>query len=810
MRVFGTLAAWASLAAVAWAGDWASWRGPEMNGVSREKNLVEDWSLDGNKNVLWTSEIGGRSTPIVMNGRVYLDCRTEHDVNDRTSDKGLVNAGEQVVCWDAKTGEELWRDKFNVFLTDIPGPRVGWASLVGDQETGNVYLHSVSGILRCYTADGKVVWERSLFEEFGKLSGYGARTTTPLIDEDRLIVGIPVIGWGEAGPPPKHWFYAFDKRTGKLLWAAAPGGAIQDTFYTNPIVAVIGGVRQLISGNGDGGVYGINARTGEKLWGMMLTRRGMNASPVVDGNYVYITHGEDNVDTTEFGRVQCIDATQRGDLSPRGKKAEGEVAGSKPAAAPAGRPGASAPSAEVGGGVEPSPAAAAQAEEEYVYSKGVWRVDGIRAGYASPCVHDGILYVVTDSGQLVAFDAKDGTRLWEYKIGTVGKGSPVWADGKIYVMEVNGRIHILKAGREKAEKLSEVVLPAGGNQRGTDEIYASPAIADGRIYFVTRDRVICVGTKDAQPSSDPVPPRPEEKPAGDEIASLQLVPYEIAVSAGEKVEYEVRAYDANGRFLRTIDEFKLTPDAGLAGATADGKVLTTAASPKLPQAGVVTVEAEGKAAKARLRSYPPLPWKWDMEGLTGKAVPAGWLNAGGKLAPVEKDGSTVLKSSAGAGKSGFHVPVGPPSLSNYVVQADAMLEGKRSLFSVGLVANRYEFVCKANTLKLAIHTWPAHLRVNKEIKFTADPGVWYTMKMGVTVEEGKALVRGKIWKRGEAEPAEWTLEQTDPNPNDHGSPGLFTYRITAQDAFAYYDNVIVAPAEGSAVAAGGAARGEAR
>lgn len=806
MRVFGTLAAWVSLAAVAWAGDWASWRGPEMTGVSREKGLVEDWSLDGNKNVLWSSDTGGRATPIVLNGKVYLDCRTSHDINDRKpdSENGLTNAGEQVVCWDAKTGKELWRDKFNVFLTDIPAPRVGWASLVGDTETGNVYLHSVSGILRCYTGDGKVVWERSLFEEFGKLSGYGGRTTTPLIDEDRLIVGIPCIGWGEAGPPPKHWFYAFDKKTGKLLWAVAPAagaappiGAIEDTFYTNPVVAVIGGVRQLISGNGDGGVYGINARTGEKLWSMKLTRRGMNASPVVDGNYVYVTHGEDNVDTIEFGRVQCIDATLRGDLSPKQKKTEAEKAAEpKPAAAPPAGADAAAPKADTGGGVD-KPAAPAQEEEKYVYTKGVWRVDGVRAGYASPCVHDGILYVVTDTADLIAFDAKDGKRLWSYKLGTVGKGSPVWADGKLYVMEVNGRIHILKAGREKAEKLSEVVLPATGNTRGNDEIYASPAIADGRIYFVSRDRTICVGKKDAQPSSDPIPPMPEEKAAGGEVASIQLVPYELAVSAGEKVEYEVRAFDANGRFLRTIDDFKLTPDAGLAGAMADGKVLTTAASPKLPQAGVVTVEAAGKKAKARLRSYPPLPWKWDMEGLTGKAVPAGWLNAGGKLAPEEKDGTTVLKSSAGAGKSGFHVPIGPPSLSRYVVQADAMVEGKRSLFSVGLLANRYEFVCKANTLKLAVHTWPAHLRLNKEIKFTAEPGTWYTLKMAVSVEDGKALVRGKIWKRGETEPAEWTLEQTDPNPNDHGSPGLFTYRITATDAFAYYDNVIVSPAEGA-------------
>jgi hypothetical protein len=47
------------------AGDWAHWRGPEQNGISRETNLVDDWSLTDNKNVLWVSEIGGRSTPIV-------------------------------------------------------------------------------------------------------------------------------------------------------------------------------------------------------------------------------------------------------------------------------------------------------------------------------------------------------------------------------------------------------------------------------------------------------------------------------------------------------------------------------------------------------------------------------------------------------------------------------------------------------------------------------------------------------------------------------------------------------------------------
>jgi len=206
-----TLVAVASFSKVADAQNWASWRGPEENGISRETNLVEHWSLEEGENVIWTSDTGGRSTPIILNGQVYLNCRTAD--NPALPDE-KIHIQEQVVCWDAETGEEKWRDKFNVFQTDIPAPRVGWAAMCGDVETGNVFLHSVSGIFRCYAPDGSVVWEKSLAEQFGKISGYGGRTQTPFIDEDRVIVSYLATNWGDMkGPAPKHYYYAFDKRT---------------------------------------------------------------------------------------------------------------------------------------------------------------------------------------------------------------------------------------------------------------------------------------------------------------------------------------------------------------------------------------------------------------------------------------------------------------------------------------------------------------------------------------------------------------------------------------------------------------------
>ena len=71
-------------------------------------------------------------------------------------------------------------------------------------------------------------------------------------------------------------------------------------------------------------------------------------------------------------------------------------------------------------------------------SGAIWRIDGLAVGYCSPALARDRLYVVTNSASLVALDASDGRRIWEYSIGRVGKGSPVVTpDGVIYVGEQN-------------------------------------------------------------------------------------------------------------------------------------------------------------------------------------------------------------------------------------------------------------------------------------------------------------------------------------------------------------------------------------
>ena len=106
---------------------------------------------------------------------------------------------------------------------------------------------------------------------------------------------------------------------------------------------------------------------------------------------------------------------------------------------------------------------------------------------------------------------------------------------------------------------------------------------------------------------------------------------------------------------------------------------------------------------------------------------------------------------------------------------------------MGLIAGRYILDMQGNHQRLQVRSWTSDLRMAKTIDFAWETDVWYTAKLRVDVEDGQALVRGKVWKRDEAEPAEWTIEAKDPLPNPHGSPGIYGY----SPANVYYDNLNV-------------------
>ena len=707
---------------------WPGWRGPDQTGASSATGVASTWSRVG-EGLLWRVPFTGRSTPVVVDGRVCAVGRSGEGVTRQ----------ERTACYDALSGELLWEHRFNVFHTTIPFNRVGWSSPAADPETGNLYVHGVQGLLLCYDRDGRVLWSRSLTEEFGRISGYGGRVHTPVVDEDLVIISFLNASWG-AQAVPRHRYFAFDKRSGEVVWISTPGGRPLDTTYSTPVVADIGGRRLLIGGNADGAVYGMEARTGRKVWGFGLSKRGLNVSVVVDGNRVYAAHSEENLDNNAMGRVVCIDGSGTGDVTTTHE---------------------------------------------------VWRLDGCLVGYASPAVHGGRLYVVDNSANLHCLDAASGAEKWTQNVGRVGKGSPVWADGKLFVPEVNGTLQIIEVGDQAATVLDrdDITMPDGRPA----EIYGSPAVGYGNVYFATEEGLYCLGTGDGGEQSSAASAAPPVVPSERPPSHIQIVPAEVLMSPGETVRFATRGFDDRGRPVRSVD-MSVDVDWSLEGLSGEltGNEFT---APAGPATGHVRLARSGTmVSRARVRVVSSGDQTESFAELSAapgsNPAPTHWIGAGGgKFSVIDVDGERVLmKRLAKRGLQRSNVYIGPPSMSAYTVQADVMgTQGKRNRPDAGLIAQRYTLDLMGNHQRLQVRSWAADLRMARTIDFPWEMDVWYTMKMRVDVEDGVAIVKGKVWERGTVEPAPWTITATDPLPNLTGSPGIYGYSA----APLYYDNVVV-------------------
>jgi len=705
-----------------YAGDWPAWRGPQQDGTSTETGLASSWSPGGD-NMIWKADFTGRSTPVVVDGRVCVIGRVGEEIDRQ----------ERVACFDAESGDLLWEDRFNVYHTTVPFNRVGWASLAADPATGNVYAQGVSGQLIGYAPDGKRLWSRFMVDELGFFSGYGGRTQTPLVADDLVIISFISVAWGDLGRL-SHRYFAMDKNTGEIVWVATPGGVAYD-FNTQsaPVTATINGRRLLVSGSADGWIYGLRVETGEKVWGYQLSKRAINTTALVHGSHVFATHSEENLDAPTQGRLVCFDGSGEGDIT---KTAE------------------------------------------------VWRNDQVFSGFPSPAYHDGVLYLTDNSANLHALDAATGERKWEYSLGTVGKSSVVVADGKIYATEVNGRFHILKPGADGAESLDmdEIKMEDGRYA----EIYGSPAVAYGRVFFAAESGLYALGDSTRPLHNGPLQVAKAPAPGRGEAEWLQVVPAIAMATPGQPLPFAVRALDAQ---RRPVALPALTWSlAGLDGEISPDGVYTPGES-RSSRAGTVKVSSSGADANAWVRVLPGLPWSEDFESLEAGTTPSTWVMAGRSFKVAERDGGKVLhQAPSERGVDRRTTYIGRPDASGYTMQADVLsTQNGRRRADLGIINSGYILDLQGAGQRAQIRSWSAELRMARETPFTWEMSTWYVMKLRVDAGGPAALVRGKIWKRGEEEPAEWTLTAEDPHPITHGSPGV----VGHARADAYWDNLQV-------------------
>jgi outer membrane protein assembly factor BamB len=362
---------------IARADDWPQWLGPQRDGVWRETGIVERFPAGGPK-VLWRQPAGpGYSSPAVANGKLYLtdfvpDGATK--LPDGGFAKGRWVGKERLVCRDAATGKEVWTADYPAAYTiSYPGGPRGIPTVDGDR----VYTLGAMGDLRCYdAATGRLHWAKNFPKDYDATIPVWGFAAHPLIDGDKLIC--------LAGGSNDRLVIAFDKKTGKELWASQ---SCQGDFgYSPPMVYEFGGKRQLIVWHTKA-VVGLDPDTGKRLWrvewdikfaltaptakkvgsdglfltsfynGSMFLKVGANAAqvvwqskargekpdqttdlssiiptPVVDGDYVY--------GVCSYGQLRCIEVktgkrvwetmqATRGKLTPQAVAAEPEPAESE-------------------------------------------------------------------------------------------------------------------------------------------------------------------------------------------------------------------------------------------------------------------------------------------------------------------------------------------------------------------------------------------------------------------------------------------------------------------------------------------------
>jgi outer membrane protein assembly factor BamB len=328
------------------------------------------------------------------------------------------------------TGEELWSKPFSDENWEIRGGEGNAASPSPVTDGEHVWAFASNGDLASYTVDGEQVWTTNIEDRYGEFDMYFVMASSPWLDGDRLYMQlIHSNGW---------IVLALDKHTGDEVWVhkrSSDARSESEQSYASPFL-YRDSEREFLISHGADYVVGHSLVDGSEVWrcGGLNPQDSYNpslrfvASPVAVPGLIVVPSAKN-------GPVLALSPDASGDITDTG-------------------------------------------------ASRVWSRERGTPDVPSPLIHDGLVYLCRENGNLIVMDAKSGEELYDEPTHRHRhRASPVYADGKVYLTARDGVVTVVKAGRE-----FEVIAT---NELG-ETVSSSPVISNGTIYLRTYDALWAV------------------------------------------------------------------------------------------------------------------------------------------------------------------------------------------------------------------------------------------------------------------------------------------------------------------------------
>ncbi|QDV40285.1 outer membrane biogenesis protein BamB [Stieleria neptunia] len=423
---------------------WSQFRGDQMDGIARTQH-PQRWSETDN--VRWSVEVPGEgwSCPVVWGNQVFLTAAVPVTESASTGPEKYSGGGGsrrddltgvtyrwQVICLDATTGKEIWRQtaregrptmgrhSSNTYATETPAT-----------DGRHVYAYFGMTGLYCFDMAGNKVWEKDL-GSYPMRAGWGT-SSSPVLFDDKLFL--------QVDNEQQSFLVAIDAQTGDEVWRV---DRQEKSQYSSPILWSNSRRDELIVGGMHYRSY--DPQTGTLLWELDMEKGRSSATPLAVGDRLYVGTEYRNRGGADDGGgfLFAIKPGGSGDITP-----------------PAGR-----------------------SQTEHV----AWKIERSGIQMASPAYCNGNLYLLERrSGVIHCVDTETGSTVYRSRVPRARAfWSSPWTDSdRVYCVDTSGATYVLASGDE---------LNVLGTNEIDEMTWSTPAIADAAVYFRTASKLYCIAT----------------------------------------------------------------------------------------------------------------------------------------------------------------------------------------------------------------------------------------------------------------------------------------------------------------------------